>query len=213
MADADPSNPPTPALPTDSKDVAWVAVPAYQSPDELARMVGDVEMMFRLNPYWIFSKWRKTGPDSFHAEFKNESNGQNIVVDIAVVSGPGRGVTASYNQGLKKRTFLTAEPFGEGSRLLVVDDYESLPEADREARLAEVDKSLKAWGESLRVYFLRMRRYGWIPGWKGYMRRIWGKMTPSGRRIVWWIYIITVAEFFFFLFVLAIWVLEQDKPL
>jgi hypothetical protein len=212
MADAE-APVPSPTLPTDSQDVAWVTVPVYQSTEQLSGLVADVEMMFRLNPYSVFSTWRQSGPMSFHASFKNESNGQVLDIDIDVTPGPGRGVTANYRQGIKKRTFFALEPFQQGSRLLVVDDYESLPQADREARLAEVDKSLKAWGEALRVYFLRVRRYAWIPGWRWYMRRVWARMTPSARRIVWWLYIITVVEFFFFLFVLAIYVLEQDKPL
>jgi hypothetical protein len=35
-------------------------------------------------------------------------------------------------------------------------------------------------------------------------------MKPSARRIVWFIYLITAAEFFFFLFVLLIYVIEQN---
>jgi hypothetical protein len=41
------------------------------------------------------------------------------------------------------------------------------------------------------------------------MRLVWVPMKPSARRIVWLLYLITLAEFFFFLFVALIWWLEH----
>jgi hypothetical protein len=41
------------------------------------------------------------------------------------------------------------------------------------------------------------------------MRRVWVPMKPSARRIVWLLYLITVVEFFFFVFVALIWWLEH----
>ena len=67
-----------------------------------------------------------------------------------------------------------------------------------------------AWAEALRIYFLRLKRWSWLPGWRWYLRRVWVPMKPSSRRIVWLVYLITIAEFFFFLFVMLIYVLEQD---
>jgi hypothetical protein len=199
-----------PRLPTDSRDVAWIAVPARQSPRGLAAELRDIEVLFRLNPYYIFTHWRRIGPSSHHAGFDNDSNQQKVDVEFDVASGPGDGLTLTYRQGIKKKTFFTIEPFGRGSRLIVTDDYEGSPAAEREARLAEVDKSLAAWGEALRVYFARLRRWSWLPGWRWYIRRVWIPMKPSQRRVVWLIWLITVAEFFFFLFVLLIWTIERN---
>jgi hypothetical protein len=127
-------------------------------------------------------------------------------------------MTINYSAGVKLRTLFLVEPAppttdrkGARSLLVVVDDYGRYPEAERKARLHEVDKSLLAWAEALRVYFIRQKRWAWLPGWRGYIRRVWIKMNPSARRIVWWIYIISVVEFFFFLFVLAIYLLEQHN--
>jgi hypothetical protein len=212
MADTSPSAA-APKLPTDSKDVAWVAIPASQTPQELAKHLGDVEVLFRANPYYYFTAWRRTGPDTYHVELENQSNQQRQALDFDVTPGPNRGLTISYRQGLKRRTFFTVEPQGTGSRLLVTDDYEALPESEREARMAEVDKSLKAWGEALRLYFLRLKRWSWVPGWRWYMRRVWVPMKPSARRIVWLLFLISVVEFLFFLFVLLIYLIEQNKDL
>jgi hypothetical protein len=94
---------------------------------------------------------------------------------------------------------------------VIVDDYEGLPEAERAARLAEVDKSLLAWGRALRKYFLRLARWSWVPGWRWYLRRVWIPMRPMARRIVWLIWIVTLLEFAFFLFLILILVIEQGR--
>lgn len=196
--------------PVDSTDVAWVSLPAPFPPDELSRHCRDIEVLFRLNPYYYFDTWRQAGPDAFHAEFENQSNQTHQILDLKIEQDSGRGITVIYNGGIKKRTVFTIEPALEGSRMTVTDDYDLLPAAEREKRKSEVDKSLKAWAESLRLYFRRLKRWSWLPGWRWYLHRVWIPMKPSTRRIVWLIYLITVAEFFFFLFVLLIYLVEQN---
>ncbi|GAB4509629.1 MAG: hypothetical protein Tsb0026_10240 [Sulfuricaulis sp.] len=197
--------------PVDSPDAAWVSLPAPFPPDVLNQYCRDVEALFRANPYYYFDEWRQTGPDAFHAEFENQSNHTRQTLDLRVTQDSKHGIIINYNGGIKKRTVFTIEPAQEGSRMTITDDYDLLPAAERERRKSEVDKSLKAWAESLRLYFLRLRRWSWLPGWRWYLQRVWIPMKPSARRIVWFIYLITVAEFFFFLFVLLIYLIEQNK--
>ncbi|MEK7795839.1 MAG: hypothetical protein AAB315_00140 [Pseudomonadota bacterium] len=197
--------------PTASRDAAWVTVPVPQEVGALTQLCRDVEALFRVNPYLYFSDWRQTGPTSHHVEFENQSNQQKLALDFEVVPGPGQGFTVNYAGGLKRRTIFTIEPAAQGSRLTLTDDYEGLSAVEREARAAEVDKSLHAWGVALRAYFLRLKRWSWLPGWRWYLRRVWVPMKPSARRIVWLFYLITVVEFFFFLFVLLIYLIEQQN--
>ncbi len=204
-------NPPVPTPPAASEDAAWVTIPVPWPPAELARWCADLEMLWRINPYYYFRKFTRTGPDRFRAEFDNHSNGQAVAVEFERFAGPGPGFTLLYHAGLKRRTQFTIEPFAGGSRLTLLDDYADWPQPEREARLAEVDKSLTAWGEALRIYFLRLRRWSWLPGWRWYLRRVWAPMQPSSRRIVWWIFLISVAEFAFFLFVLLIYLIERGR--
>jgi hypothetical protein len=198
------------------EDAAVRAVPTRFKTAELLAHCRDVEVLLRLNPYYFFKCWTKTGESTAHIELQNKSNEQDVSVDIEIVPGPRDGMTINYSEGVKLRTLLliepappTDDPKGPRSLLVLVDDYGRYPEAERKERLPEVDKSLLAWAEALRVYFIRQKRWSWLPGWRWYIRRVWIRMNPSARRIVWWIYIISVVEFFFFLFVLAVYVLEQ----
>jgi len=193
----------------DTRDAAWVRVPTRLTPDALATLLRDPEVLLRINPYFYFKEFRKTGPAAWHLDFENQSNQQKLALDIQSEDGPGQGLTINYSQGIKRRTIFSIEPFEQGSMLVVTDDYEHLSEAERTQREAEVDKSLRAWGEGLRMFLVRWQRYSWIPGWRGYIRKLWIPMKPSARRVVWLLFLISVVEFFFFLFVLLIWVVEH----
>lgn len=171
----------------------------------LLELCRDIEAVFRVNPYYYFKTWLKTGPTSYTLEFENQSNQTTKSVNIEVSAATVEGFTVSYDQGIKKRTVFTIEPTPQGSKLTVTDDYESIPESERAPRLLEVDKSLQAWGEALQLYFLRQKRWSWLPGWRWYLRRVWIPMKPSARRIVWMLYLITAAEFAFFVLVILIW--------
>ena len=207
--------PPAPAAPApvgiDIQDAAWVRIPTRYSVEELRRQLQDVEVLMRLNPYYYFTRWQKTGKDTFHAEFENQSNQQQVSVDVAVEPGPGSGLTLRYGTGMKQRTIFSIESSEQGSMLFITDDYSGTTEEQRRQRENEVDRSLAAWGEALRVYLLRLQRYRRVPGWRGYIRKFWIPMKPSARRIVWLLWIITVVEFFFFCFVVLIWWVEHQK--
>jgi len=188
-----------------SSDAAWVSLQTSLPATALAELCRDIEAVFRVNPYYYFKSWRKTGPSSYALEFENQSNQTNNSVNIEVSTATAEGFTVSYDQGIKKRTIFSIESTPQGSKLTVTDDYESIPEAERAQRLLEVDRSLHLWGEALQLYFLRRKRWSWLPGWRWYIRRVWIPMKPSARRIVWMLYLITAAEFAFFVLVVLIW--------
>ena len=203
------ATPAAPRLPTDSKDVAWVAVPCRQTPETLRRYLDDPEVLLRINPYLVFKRWQATGPDRYRAEYHNETNQLDCQGDIKVERRPDGVLILHYSkQGLKQRTLFSIEAAPNGSQLIVVDDYEGPSEAERESRKNEVDRSLVAWGEALRRYFIRQRRYGWLPGWRSYIRRIWVPMKPSQRRIVWLIWLFSLFDLAIVALGFAIWFIE-----
>lgn len=198
------SEPAAPKPPVASSDAAWVSLPTPLAVPVLEELCRDVEAVFRLNPFYYFKSWTQTGPNDYTLEFENQSNQTHNTVHIQVKPATD-GITVAYDQGLKKRTIFSFEPTADGSKLTVIDDYESIPESERAQRLLEVDRSLQAWGEALRLYFLRQKRWAWLPGWRWYMRRVWIPMKPSARRIVWMLYLITAAEFAFFMLIILVW--------
>ena len=199
-----------PKPPVASSDAAWVSLPTPLALTTLQELCRDIEVIFRLNPFYYFKSWTKTGPAGFALEFENHSNQTNNAVNIHVTA-TADGFTVAYDQGLKKRTVFSLEATTDGSRLTVTDDYEGIPERERTQRILEVDRSLQAWGEALRLYFMRQKRWAWLPGWRWYMRRVWIPMKPSARRIVWMLYLITAAEFAFFVLLILIWWSESHR--
>lgn len=193
-----------PKPPVASNDAAWINLPTPLALPVLQELCRDIEAVFRLNPYYYFESWTKTGSANYALEFENQSNQTKHTVNIQVTTAAD-GFTVSYDQGLKKRTIFSLEATTDGSKLTVTDDYEGAPEPERAQRLLEVDRSLQAWGEALRLYFMRQKRWAWLPGWRWYMRRVWIPMKPSARRIVWMLYLITAAEFAFFVLLILIW--------
>lgn len=200
-----------PIPPGDGSDAAWVRVPTLLSPDEVRSCLDDTEFVFRLNPYYHFKNFRPIGPASFRAEFKNESNEQDVNLGFSVERESPHLLTLRYDGGLKDRTVFSIEPASGGAVLTIADFYDRLPAEERTSRMAEVDRSLPAWGNALLVYFRRRRRWSWLPGWRRYLHGPWMRMTPRARRIVWLLWLISLAEFAFFLFVLLIYVLEHRR--
>lgn len=195
----------------EDEDKAWVVIQTPLRIEELRSFCACLEHLYRINPYLEILRWRQTAPEHFHVELRNLSISRDIVDDIVLERQSENVFKVRYRAGIKRHTEFRLETLAEGSRLTITDDYGGLTENERQAREAEVDKSLNAWGHALYVFFRRWNRWGWIAPWRWYMLRVWMPMKPSARRIAWMVILITIVEFFFFLFVLMIYLLEQSK--
>ncbi|MDH5633649.1 MAG: hypothetical protein OEZ10_11720 [Gammaproteobacteria bacterium] len=196
--------------PIDSTDAAWVTIRSDLPADKVFAILSDVEVLLRINPYYYFESL-SVADNSYTMQLTNHSNQQNTQTSFTCTHGENR-LELVYRDFIKKRTVLEVKADNTGCVITLSDDYSNLSEPEREKRVDEVDKSLNAWGEAILTYLSRIKRWSWLPGWRTYMRRFWIPMKPSARRIVWMLYLVTVVEFFFFLFVMLIYVLEQMKP-
>lgn len=192
----------------DSPDFAWSRFYAPLAPKQVAVLCRDLEAMLRINPYYVFRDWTTSDGEHFHMVVDNSSNQQRLETDVELLVDSEERIRIRYSAGIKKATIFLIAPLANGSIVTIVDDYgeRAATESDDQPELA--DKSLPAWAGALNAYFRRIPRWSWLPGWRWYMRRVWMPMTPSARRVVWMLYLITLAEFGFFLFVLLIFVLE-----
>jgi len=188
-------------------DAAWVVIETPLAPGDLAAFCGDLERLYRINPYLEFGLWRVTAPGAFAVAFRNLSNQREFKLQMALERTSASTFTVRYDRGVKRSTRFKIEPAATGSRLRITDDYHGTAAADT----GEVDKSLHAWGVALRDYLLRERRWGWCGPWRWYMRRVWVPMKPSARRITFIILMVTLAEIALIALVLAIYWIEHHR--
>ena len=194
--------------PETKEDKAWVEIVAPVDMRVLRALCGDLECLYRINPYLDFKTWRNTGPDSFHIECHNNSNDQELVLDLTRVRNSDTAFSVNYAQGLKAATHFELSTVPQGSKLVITDDYNRLPQSEREQRINEVDKSLEVWGRDIYAYLMRYKRWGWFAPWCWYMRRVWTPMMPMTRRVVWMVILVDAAFFGLFLFVMLIYWIE-----
>ena len=176
---------------------------------ELRLFCGDLERLYRINPYLEIQAWRPLAANGFSVSWRNLSNDQAATLELRRESESESEFSIAYSQGVKRRTRFLLESAPGGSRLTLTDDYASLPEEQRISRMAEVDKSLAAWGWALHAHLRREHRWGSNPLWRWAMRRFWLPMRPAARRITLLIVLVTLAEFAFFLLVALIWWIEH----
>jgi len=186
-------------------DAAWVVVDTPLHPDALAEFCRDLERLYRINPYLEFRAWRRTGPETFAAAFRNLSNRREFDLKLECRRDSARDFTVCYRPGIRCSTRFQIESAASGSRLRITDDYSGAVSPDT----AEVDRSLHAWGVALREYLLREQRWGWCLPWRWYMRRVWVPMKPAARRITFMILLITLAEIALIALVMAIYWAEH----
>ena len=180
---------------------------------ELRLFCGDLERLYRINPYLEIQAWQPLAAGGFRVTWRNLSNDQAATLELRREPESENAFSVAYSQGIKRRTRFLLEPAPGGSRLVLTDDYASLPEEERVTRIAEVDKSLTAWGWALHAHLRREHRWGSNPLWRWTMQRFWLPMRPAARRITALIVLVSLAEFAFFLLVALIWWIEHGRPL
>lgn len=194
------------------QDAAWVTVPTRLSAGEVAAFCEDVERLFRINSMYEFLDWQETAPGAYRASIRNLSNGRTEDLAFSVVRRDD-GIEVIYGGSLKARTRFRVEPGLGGANLVVTDDYSGTSAAEREARGAEVDRSLVHWGHDLRRYLDQWWRWSDFAAWRWYMARVWQPMKPRARRIAFMVIVITSLECVGFLAVMLIFAMEWQEYL
>ena len=194
--------------PDAGEDAAWLSIASDLPPEALLDLLRDPQRLLRVNSLWVFESWETLGPDRIHFRISNQSNGQIWDTQAQVVRLPD-GLRLDYADGIKASTLLRVEPADHGSRLWVIDDYGRLPKAEREAKVAEVDRSLPQWGRDLYRHLQAWSRWSGVPLWRWYVEHHWLPMKPLSRRIVRLLFWVTVAELALFALLIAILVAER----
>jgi len=196
--------------PDAGEDSAWVSVASDLAPEALLDLLRDPQRLMRVNSLWVFEAWESLGPDRCRFRIDNQSNGQ-VWDTAAQLVRLNDGLRLEYADGIKASTRLRVEPAGTGSVLWVLDDYGRLPESERQARVAEVDRSLSQWGRDLYRHLRAWSRWARFPPWRWYMEHHWLRMKPLSRRIVRLLFWVTLTELAVFTLLVVILVAERAR--
>ena len=183
------------ASPDEAPNAAWAAVNTPLTPPELLAFCReDVERLLRINPYLEFACWQRLADNRYHFCGRNSSQAQPFDFDLELgVEETPEGLRIRYSGGLKQETLFEVEPSAHGSRLTIRDIYPALAD---ELNTGAVDRSLTTWAADIQKYLVTWKQWRWLPPWRWYMRRVWQRMKPTGRRIAymfWWITLVEIA--------------------
>ena len=191
-------------------DAAWVVIETSIAPAGLAVFCGDLERLYRINPFLEFASWQQSAPDRFRAELLNHSNQRRALLEGVLRRMSEREFCVDFASGLKRRTCFEIRPRPGGSSLTITDEYRAAA-ASTAPLEAQVDHSLHAWGVAIKAYLERDRRWGWIPLFRPFVQRVWVPMKPSARRITFLILAIGLADLLLIALGFAIYWLEAGR--
>ena len=193
-------------------DSAWATVVVPMQAAALIEFCQDVERLIKINPMLYLEAWSDEGDGHHRMRGRNTSQQPGFEFDIGL-RGERRddGVEIFYAEGLKTTTRVQVEARGQEATLTIIEDYSGTDEEERRARINEVDKSLVPWAAALLEFLLRWKRWSRFPPWRWYMKWVWLRMNPSGRRITYMLLWVTFAEIMAFLLVFIIFWFDFNK--
>lgn len=194
-------------------NAAWAKANIALSTENGWIFLADVERLFRLNPHLDITDWREEAGPSHSCKLSalNESNGCRYETTMKIEQVPcNRCLTIKYDKGLKAATEFRIESSQTGSSLTITERYRPLRDWD-DGRLNEVDRSLVPWLAAIRGHIAGLARYRWLPGYHWWTGHFMLGMPPRQRRMVNMVIWVSLLEFVIFLFVAAIFWLEQQR--
>ena len=194
----------------DLTDAAWVKIVTRLDAQTLLDFCHNLERLFRLNPYLSIEYWAMPGSNLIHAKWHNSSNPTEFTLESDIeVTYLQSEIRLCYASGIKKETSLIIESHAHGSSLTVVDDYSARVDAkDGFSVPDQVDKSLSAWGASLKSFLFHYYYLRKIPGIELAIDRFWMNLSPMARRITYLLVMITIFELVLLLVFIGVLVLS-----
>jgi len=178
----------------EAADRAWVAIPLDIAPDQVLNFCSDIERLFRINSGYEVLEWRDEGSGRHVMRLRNLIGDRYWATSVGIERVPD-GFRAVYAEGLKASTEFGVSTASDGRTILTItDDYTALPEAEKRARIDEVDRSLTTWGRDIQRYLANWMKWSRVAPYRWYMRRVWLPMKPAGRRIAYILIVIGVFE-------------------
>ena len=180
----------------DLTDAAWVKIVSRIDAQSLMDFCQNIERLFRLNPYLNLESWTMPAHNLIDAKWQNSSNINEFTVETNIeVSYLPNEIRLRYSCGLKKETSLLIRALEQGSSLTVIDDYSSGENQTEDPAVSDqIDRSLQAWGASLRSFLFHYHYLRKIPGIELVVDRFWIRLSTMARRITYLLVVITIFE-------------------
>ncbi|HWR90747.1 MAG TPA: hypothetical protein VN260_10830 [Dissulfurispiraceae bacterium] len=177
-------------------------LPLPLSQDHVFPFFHDLDTWFRLNPQWAVLDFARTAEaGAFALKVKYDRSEEEVIYNGTVGHREQEGVVTVRLEGETTR-IITVQVLsaGAGSVLNYIEDgsREPTPEDKREINL---------WLKSVGDYIEVSKKSGpWSRLWKWFLDKMWLKMSPSGRRIVFFIVAGEAISFVFFI-LLLVWLI------
>lgn len=174
-------------------------------PDRIHPFFEDLERWFRLNPQWMVQSFRCDTPVEAGARFDLNVEYDRSEVKVSYVGTveewrPGRSLTITL-KGVDTRTItIEVAPAGDLSFLKYREVRDSEPTVHEK-------RELSLWLSAVANYVsVSNRRSLRTRLWKWFVDRVWLKLSPSGRRTVFFVIAAEGLSLVFFLLIL-LWIL------
>lgn len=171
------------------ENAAWVTIPTKLSVDVLLEFCSNVERLYRLNPYLKIFSWRALSKNTIKADWENHSMAVEARTTTQFeIKHSNNEIQLKYLSGIKQTTYLIIDVTRSGSQLTIIDDY-------GDSKIStKVDKSLNAWGQSLKRFFDHYVCLHQIPFAKTIIDRYWIQFSPFTRRISYILVVLAAIE-------------------
>ena len=170
-------------------NAAWITISTKLSADSLLEFCSDVERLYRLNPFLRIFSWQTLGKNKIQADWENQSMAMDSRTTTQFeMAYTNNEIQLKYLSGIKLATYLIIDATHNGSQLTIIDDYGD------SKKNTDVDKSLTAWGRSLKRFFDHYAYLHHIPFAKTIIDRYWIQFSPFTRRISYILVALTVIE-------------------
>ncbi len=180
-------------------DSVWVTVEFPFPAPALREFLADTERLFRLHPHLDIHSWQVRPEGGFRVIGHHELSGAELHTTAQRRDDdPAAGFTLAYDEGLKRETVFRLTPCGDRTHVTATERYRPLAGSD-DPRRNEIDSALTVWIVALRRHLVARRRWGKLPGWRGWNERFLPRMAPRQRRIVRLLVWVSALEFAAFL--------------
>lgn len=179
------------------------------SPEAIFPFFRDLETWFRLNPQWEVLSLKGDGVQQsarFDLSVKYDRSEEEVRYQGTIEEfRDGERLTVRLDAAAPRLITIALDPAGDRGSVISYEETreeESSPEEKRELAL---------WMKSIANYMLLgTKRAVWSRAWKWIVDRLWLKMSPAGRRIVFIVVVSEAAAFLFFI-LLLVWLLVFKK--